>query len=192
MPQPNQTDDVGRAALTEITNRSLTNPVDKDTLTERIDFNESSSSQWFGRYSWNEESSFAVTPTMTLVDGNVLYTRASQWVVSNVRTLSPTKVNEARFGYNSLFNNITQQLANVRDVNKELGTPFKVTDPNSWGIPNIGLSPEPERLGQPDQQPVPDRRQVFPIRGQLLLYQREALAAHGWRVPLQQVPAGRK
>src|SRR5262249_15178349 len=27
-------------------------PTDKDTLTERIDFNESSKSQWFGRYSW--------------------------------------------------------------------------------------------------------------------------------------------
>jgi hypothetical protein len=44
----------------------------------------------------------------------------------------------SRFGYNSLFNNITQQLANSRDVNAELGTPFKVTDKNSWGIPNVG------------------------------------------------------
>ena len=71
---------------------NLSVPVDKDTLTERVDFNESSNSQWFGRYSWNDESTFAANPTMGLNDGNVLYTRASQWVLSNVRTLSPTKV----------------------------------------------------------------------------------------------------
>jgi hypothetical protein len=57
------------------------------------------------------------------VDGETLYTRASQWVLSNVRTLSPAKVNEARFGYNSLFNNITQQLAGKENVNQELGMP---------------------------------------------------------------------
>ena len=140
---------------------SLSNPVDKDTFTQRIDINESASSQWFGRYSWNEETSFAVTPTMTLIDGNVLYTRASQWVVSNVRTLSPTKVNEARFGYNSLFNNITQQLANVRDVNKELNTPFKVTDPNSWGIPNIGLAQNLSGWGNPTSSPFQINNKYF-------------------------------
>ncbi len=138
VPQANNTTTSGGLPYRNL-QWSFGNPVDKDTITERIDFNERSSSQWFGRYSWNDESSFAATPTMTLVDGEVLYTRASQWVVSNVRTLSPTKVNEARFGYNSLFNNITQQLAGKRDVNAEIGTPFKVTDPNSWGIPNISF-----------------------------------------------------
>ena len=130
VPQPNNSTTSGGLPYRNY-QYSLSNPNDRDTLTERIDFNQSSSSQWFGRYSWNDESSFAVLPTMTLIDGNVLYTRASQWVLSNVKTISPTKVNEARFGYNSLFNNITQQLANSRNVNAELGTPFKVTDPNS-------------------------------------------------------------
>ena len=90
-------------------------PLDKDTLTDRIDFNESSKSQWFGRYSWNDESTLENTGQIT-DDGETLYTRASQWVLSNVRTISPTKVNEARFGYNSLFNNITQQLAGKENV----------------------------------------------------------------------------
>jgi len=128
-------------------------PNDRDTLTERIDFTERANSQWFGRYSWNDESSFAQLPSMTLIDGNVLYTRASQWVISNIRTLSPNKVNEARFGYNSLFNNITQQLAGSRDVNTELGTPFKVTDKNSWGIPNISLSQNLSGWGNPTSSP---------------------------------------
>ncbi len=131
----------------------LSVPVDKDTITERIDFNESSKSQWFGRYSWNDESTFAANPSMGLNDGNVLYTRASQWVVSNVRTISPTKVNEARFGYNSLFNNITQQLAGVENVDEALGIPVKVTDTNSWGIPNIQLAQNLTSYGNPTSSP---------------------------------------
>ena len=152
VPLPNNTTTAGG-----LPNRnyqwSRPEPNDRDTLTERIDFTERANSQWFGRYSWNDESSFAALPSMTLIDGNVLYTRASQWVLSNIRTLSPNKVNEARFGYNSLFNNITQQLAGSRDVNAELGTPFKVTDKNSWGIPNIGLSQNLSSWGNPTSSP---------------------------------------
>ena len=131
----------------------LKTPVDKYTITERIDFNESAKSQWFGRYSLNDESTLAVLPTMGLNDGNTLYTKASQWVLSNVRTISPTKVNEARFGYNSLFNNITQQLAGIENVNAALGTPVKVTDPNSWGIPNIQLAQNLTSFGNPTSSP---------------------------------------
>ena len=112
-------------------------PVDKNQVTERIDFNESPNSQWFGRYSWTDE--LTVSPGLTL-DGSTLYTRASQWVLSNTRILSPSKVNEARFGYNSLFNNVGQQLAGVEDVDKLIGVPLQITDKNSWGIPNIGLA----------------------------------------------------
>jgi len=130
----------------------LTIPVDKDTLTTRIDFNQSSKSQWFGRYSWNDESTLLNTGQIT-VDGNTLYTRASQWLLSNVRTFSPNKVNEARFGYNSLFNNITQQLAGKENVNAELGTPVQPTDPNSYGIPNISLSQNLASFGNPTSSP---------------------------------------
>jgi len=113
-------------------------PVNRDTLTERIDFNQNAKSQWFGRYSWNSEHSL---PSVGMTqDGETLYTRAGQWVLSNVWTVSPTKVNDARFGYNSLFNNITQQLAGVENVDQELGIPVTITDKNSWGIPNISMN----------------------------------------------------
>ncbi len=128
-------------------------PVDKNTMTQRIDFNESPKSQWFGRYSWNDESTLAVLPSMGLNDGNTLYTKASQWVLSNVRTISPTKVNEARFGYNSLFNNITQQLAGVEDVSGQIGVPVKVTDKNSWGVPSISLAQNLTSFGNPTSSP---------------------------------------
>src|SRR4029077_12168493 len=121
-------------------------------LTTRIDFNQSSKSQWFGRYSWNDESTNLNTGQIT-DDGATLSTRASQWMLSNVWTISPTKVNDARFGYNSLFNNITQQLAGKENVNALLGTPVKVTDPNSWGIPNIGLSQNLTSFGNPTSSP---------------------------------------
>ncbi len=115
-------------------------PVNKDDFTERIDFSESANSQWFGRYSWNNENTLSSLPTLGLDDGEVLQTRAAQWELSNVRTFSPTKVNEARFGYSNLFNNITQQLAGKENVDQELNIPVQVTDPNSFGIPNIDFS----------------------------------------------------
>jgi hypothetical protein len=127
-------------------------PTDKNTLTTRIDFAESSTSQWFGRYSRNEESTLENTGQIT-DDGETLYTLAGQWVLSNVRTFSPTKVNEARFGYNSMFNNITQQLAGKENVNKELGMPVQPTDPNSYGVPNIALAQNLATFGNPTSSP---------------------------------------
>ncbi len=111
--------------------------VDKDQFTGRMDFNESSSSQWFGRYSWTDE--LTTTPGVQL-NGSLLYTRASQWVLANTRVFSSSKVNEFRFGYNSLLNNITQELAGKENPNEKIGTAVKVTDPNSWGLPDINLT----------------------------------------------------
>jgi hypothetical protein len=134
-------------------------PVNKNNITERIDFNESSSSQWFGRYSWTNENT--VTPGLTTDDGSVLFTRASQWVLSNVRTISPTKVNEARFGYNSLFNNITQQLAGVENVDAEMNIPVTITDKNSWGIPNVQMSNNLSSFGNPTSEPFQINDKIF-------------------------------
>jgi hypothetical protein len=133
-------------------------PVDKNQVTERIDFTESARSQWFGRYSWTDE--LTVTPGIT-TDGQTLYTRASQWVLSNTRVLSPTKVNEARFGYNSLYNIIGQQLAGVEDVDAEIGVPLKITDPGSWGVPNIALSNNLTSPGNPTSSPFAINDKVF-------------------------------
>ncbi|MDQ6700499.1 MAG: TonB-dependent receptor, partial [Acidobacteriota bacterium] len=133
-------------------------PVDKDQITERIDFNERANSQWFGRYSWTDEST--LTPGLT-VDGTTLYTRASQWVLANTRIISATKVNEARFGYNSLFNVIGQQLAGVEDVDAAIGIPLKITDPNSWGIPNIGLTNNLTSFGNATSSPFTIDNKTF-------------------------------
>jgi hypothetical protein len=135
-------------------------PVDKQQFNQRIDFNESAKSQWFGRYSWTDE--LTVNPGLTL-DGSTTYTRASQWVLSNIRTFSPSKVNEARFGLNSLYNSIAQQLAGVEDVDAEIGVPFKVTDTNSWGIPNIQLSQNLTSFGNNTSSPFTIDDKVYQV-----------------------------
>jgi Carboxypeptidase regulatory-like domain/TonB dependent receptor len=128
-------------------------PTNKDSFTQRIDLNESAKSQWFGRYTWNNENTLENTGQIT-DDGEVLATRSSQWELSNVRTLSPTKVNEVRFGYSNLFNNITQQLAGKENVDAELNLPVQVTDPNSFGIPNIDfLNGNLNTFGNPTSSP---------------------------------------
>jgi hypothetical protein len=110
--------------------------VDKNQVTGRIDFNENPNSQWFGRYSWTDET--LLNPGVAF-NGTQTTSTAHQWVLANTRVLSPTKVNEFRFGYNSMFNNIATELAGIRNVNEELNTSIQVTDENSWGIPNIGI-----------------------------------------------------
>jgi len=137
---------------------TVNTPINKDQFNQRIDFNERSNSQWFGRYSWTDE--LTVMPGLT-TDGQTLYTRASQWVLSNVRVFSATKVNEARFGYNSLFNNITQQLAGIENVDEEIGVPVTISDKNSWGIPNIVLGNNLSGFGNPTSSPFQISDKVY-------------------------------
>ncbi len=109
--------------------------IDKDQFTIRMDWNESSNSQWFGRYSWTDESA----PNSGLkLNGRVLYTNAWQAMLSNTRVLSPTKVNEFRAGWNQFYNSIQRELAGKRNVVEELGIPgLSTPDPTTWGIPRI-------------------------------------------------------
>jgi hypothetical protein len=109
--------------------------IDKDQFNQRIDFSQSPSSQWFGRFSWTDE--FTVVPSLPL-SGLTLYTNSKQYMVSNTHIFSPTKVNEFRFGYTTLINNSAQELSGIRDVVKELGLPFSTPEPAVWGIPTIG------------------------------------------------------
>jgi hypothetical protein len=110
--------------------------IDKNQFNQRIDFNQSSNSQWFGRYSWTDE--FVVQPGLPL-SGITLYTNSRQYMISNTRVLSPTKVNELRFGYIKLYNASLNELSGKRDVVKELGLPFSTPNPQDWGIPAVAL-----------------------------------------------------
>ena len=54
--------------------------VDKDQVTERIDFNQNPNSQWFGRFGWTNEAT--ITPTFPQT-GGTLDTNSKQYMVSN-------------------------------------------------------------------------------------------------------------
>jgi hypothetical protein len=109
-------------------------PINKVQFNQRIDFIKSANSQWFGRYSWTDENT--VTPSLPL-QGGTLLTNSQQYMVSNIWVLSPTKVNEFRSGYTTLFNIIGQELAGIRNVNADLNLPVAPSNPQSWGVPNI-------------------------------------------------------
>ena len=113
-------------------------PVNKDQFILRMDFNESSNSQWFGRYSWGDEN--ALNQGLAL-NGFQVLTNVEQYMGSNVRVLSPSMVNEFRFGYSRFFNSAGRELAFKRDVVTELGIPgLKGGTPVTWGIPAIGIT----------------------------------------------------
>lgn len=118
--------------------RSGLAPVNKDLFIARMDFNESARSQWSGRYSWGDENQ---TNSGLSLDGTAILTNYEQYMGSNTRTLSPSMVNEARFGYSRFFNSIGTFLAFSQDVVGTIGIPgLKSGDPVQWGIPNVTIN----------------------------------------------------
>jgi hypothetical protein len=110
---------------------------DKDQFTQRIDFVEGSKSFWFGRYSWTDE--YVLAPNLK-DNGQVVETNVKQAMVSNTRTLSPSVVNEFRFGATKFYNNLAQELQNKRNVHEEVGLGLFIPPPISWGLPNMSIS----------------------------------------------------
>ena len=107
----------------------------KDQFHQRVDWVESAKSSWFGRFSWTDEALF--NPGLYL-SGAGTVVNARQYMISNTRTLSPTLVNEFRFGVNVIRNNNIGELANKRNVLGELNIP-SVPPPTSvaWGVPAV-------------------------------------------------------
>ena len=62
-------------------------PRNKDQFILRMDFNESDSSQWFGRYSWGDENQLSEGLKL---NGFQVLTNVEQYMGSNVRTFSPS------------------------------------------------------------------------------------------------------
>ena len=105
--------------------------IDRKQYTQRMDFNQSSALNWMGRYSWSHDDE--VTPALKL-NGTKLLNTIHQLMIGNTFTVSPTVLNEFRFGYNSFFNTFGRELAFVRDVVKELGIPgVSAGTPEAWG-----------------------------------------------------------
>lgn len=112
-------------------------PSNRDQFIARMDYVESTRSQWSGRYSWGDEDQ---ANTGLSLDGTKILTNFKQYTGSNTRAFTPKVVNEARFGYTQFFNSAGTYLAFTRDVVSEVGIPgLKSGPPVQWGIPNVGL-----------------------------------------------------
>jgi hypothetical protein len=107
---------------------------DKDQFTQRMDFVESAKSNWFGRYSWQNEAQ--VQPALKL-NGHSLAVTVKQAMISNSRILTPNLVNEARFGYTGFYDNYGNELQYKRDPIRELGIGFVDPAPVAWGTPGV-------------------------------------------------------
>lgn len=116
----------------------VSSPLSRDGFILRMDFVESSKSQWTGRYSWGSE---AQSSTGLGGAGSKILTGYEQYLGSNTRTLTPTLVNEARFGYSRLFNSIGTLSAFTSNVVGSLNIPgLQPGQSSTWGIPAISFS----------------------------------------------------
>ncbi|HKO19338.1 MAG TPA: carboxypeptidase-like regulatory domain-containing protein [Acidobacteriaceae bacterium] len=114
------------------------NPVNRQHLAVRGDYNMSSKSQFSFRYSRGNENSVS---TGLLGAGSKLITQYQQYMGSFTRTFSPSVVNEARFGYSRFFNSQGLLAAYTNDVVDGLHIPgLAGGDPSTWGIPEMGFS----------------------------------------------------
>ena len=113
-------------------------PNNRDGFTLRMDWVESSKSQWTGRYSWGDENQSSTGISIT---GSKILINYEQYMGSNTRTITPTLVNEARFGYSTFFNSTGTYSALNVDTVASLGIPgLKSGDPVTWGVPAISLN----------------------------------------------------
>jgi Carboxypeptidase regulatory-like domain len=129
------------ATLPGLTNNYVQNnsaPLNRDGFVLRLDFIESSKSQWAGRYNWGDENQSTQGINRA---GSKIVTNYEQYTGSNTRTISPNLVNDARFGYSRFFNSLGTLSAFSNNVVAEIGIPGQNPgDPVTWGIPNVGFS----------------------------------------------------
>ncbi len=125
----------GNALTTNNYAQTSSQPFNRDGFVLRLDYIESSKSQWMGRYNWGDED----TSTQGLnLAGTKVLTNYEQYTGGNTRTLTSNLVNDARFGYTRFFNSLGTLSAGNTDVISAIGIPNqKPGDPITWGIPNV-------------------------------------------------------
>src|SRR6267378_3650807 len=117
---------------------TLNRRADKDQFIQRIDFVESSKSNWFGRYSWGDETE--VQPVFYR-NSSRIWTTVHQTMLSNTRVLSTSMVNEFRAGFNEFYNVKAGEFAYTRDVMSELKIPGISALPSvAWGTPDVRIT----------------------------------------------------
>lgn len=140
--------------------RQRERPVTWEQFNQRLDYLENLKSTWYGRFSWGDED-YKEIASFPDQEANIL-TKTKQVLLSNIRTLSPSVVNEFRFGYTQFDNDQKRFYAGVRDVTAELGiaglsSPVEL----SWGTPSIGLGLGLTGFGEQGNGPFVGRTSIF-------------------------------
>ena len=116
-------------------------PQNRQGLAVRGDYIQSQKLQYAFRYSSGKED---ITSTQFMGAGSKIITNYYQYMGSNTWTISPTMVNEARFGYNHFFNSLGLLSGFTNNVVDSIGIPgLKGGDPSTWGIPDQAFSQGP-------------------------------------------------
>jgi len=116
-------------------------PQDRQSLTVRGDFIQSTRSQWAFRYSSGKET---LLSTGLLGAGSKTVTNYYQYMGSNTWTFSPHVINEARFGYTNFYNSTGLLAAFTTDVVTPLGIPgLSGGLPATWGVPDVSFNSGP-------------------------------------------------
>ena len=85
--------------------------------------------------------------------GNTLDRRAQNLVASGVSVISPRLLNEARFGYTRVANQVNQQ-GQGTSINRQVGLPELSANPRDWGLSFItvtGYSPLGQEYNNPQK-----------------------------------------
>ncbi len=105
----------------------------------RLDWSQSSSSNFFFRFSQTVEPRYI--PSVINGQGNLASIYAQQGVLGHTKVLGANKVNELRFGVNYFKSSNLQTRAGVRNVVEDAGIPaIDRTNPLFWGIPVLQIS----------------------------------------------------
>ncbi|MBV9742352.1 MAG: TonB-dependent receptor [Acidobacteriia bacterium] len=121
--------------LTNNYTQNLSSPFNRDMYILRMDFVESSKSQWSGRYSWGSEVQKAGGIN---ISGSKIVTGYEQYMGSNTRVLTPNLLNEARFGYSRFYNSLGAISQYSQNIVSELSLPNLTPGPPvTWGIPSV-------------------------------------------------------
>src|SRR5690606_26522336 len=90
-------------------------------------------------------------------------TKSYQAMLSNTRSFGPLIVNEFRFGYTGMLNDLVGQMADVRNVHAELGIQGMNPTPNAWGPPSISLGNGLGGFGDSVDAPWVIRNHIFQV-----------------------------
>jgi len=140
--------------------RQRDRPITWEQFNQRLDYVQSVKSTWYGRFSWSDED-FKEIAAFQDQEANIL-TKTNQVLASNIRTISPTIVNEFRFGWTQFNNDQRRFFAFKRDVTKELGiigleSPVEL----SYGTPSVGLGLGLTGFGEQGNGPFVGRTSIF-------------------------------